>query len=164
MPIASSDIKYRLSGGSGNTDPDLSLGGVKSSTDTPADIFDDVISAESSTGDTEYRCIYIHNAHATLTLQNSVVWLQANTASADTTIDIGLGSAGINGTEQTVANESTAPTSVTFSAPSSFGAALAIGNLPPSQHKAVWMRRTVNASASASTDTFTLRVQGDTLA
>jgi hypothetical protein len=164
VPIVSGDIKYRLSGGAGNADPDLSLGGVKSSTDMPADLFDDVSSAESSAGDTEYRCVYIHNNHGTLSLQTAVIWIQANTASTATQIAIGVGTAAINGTEQTVANESTAPTSVTFSEPTTFGAGLALGTLPAGQHKAVWVRRIVDAAAGASNDTFTLRVQGDTAA
>src|SRR5687767_6913992 len=137
MPIVSGDIKYRLSGGSSNSDPDASLGGVISSTDMPADIFDDVSSAESTAGDTEYRCIYIKNNHGSLTLTTPVIWIQANTASADTTIEIGVGSAAVNGTEQTVGNESTAPGSVTFSTPTTFGAGLSLGNLPAGQHKAV---------------------------
>ena len=52
-------------------------------------------------------------------MQNSVIWIASNTPSADTTIEIALGSSAINGTEQTIANENTAPTGVTFSAPSS---------------------------------------------
>ena len=52
-------------------------------------------------------------------MQNSVIWIASNTPSADTTIEIALGSSAVNGTEQTIANESTAPTGVTFSAPSS---------------------------------------------
>ena len=168
MAIISTDIVYRLSGGSGNTDPNASLGGVKSSTAIGAglhNLFDVVSSAESSAGDTEYRCFYVHNAHATLTMQNSVIWIQSNTTSADTTIEIGLGSSAVNGTEQTVANESTAPTGVTFSAPSNQGAALSIGDIPPGEHKAVWVKRIVNASASAyNNDSATIRVQCDTSA
>ena len=99
--------------------------------------------------DTEYRCFYVHNAHATLTMQNSVIWIQSNTTSADTTIEIGLGSSAVDGTEQTVANESTAPTGVTFSAPANQGAALSIGNVLPGEHKAVWVKRIVNVASSA---------------
>lgn len=161
MAIVSSDIKYRLSGGSSNTDPAASLGGVKSSTDA-SNYFDDVSSAEASSGDTEYRCIYVHNNHGTLTLQGAKIWIQTQTPSADTDVAIGLGSSAVNGTEQTVANESTAPTSVTFSQPSSFAGGLSIGDIPAGQHKAVWVRRTVNAAAAAASDSFTLRVQGDT--
>lgn len=164
MPIISTDIQYRLSGGAANSDQNAALGGAKSSNSATTAIFDDVSSAESSAGDTEYRCVYVHNNHGSLTLQSAVIWVQTNTPSADTTVDIGLGTSAINGTEQTVANENTAPTSVTFSAPSSFGAGLSIGNIPAGQHKAVWVRRTVTAGAAAAADSFTLRVQGDTAA
>src|SRR5574343_401176 len=153
MPIISTDIIYRLSGGSGNTDPNASLGGVKSSTAIGAglhNLFDVVSSAESSAGDTEYRCFYVHNAHATLTMQNSVIWIQSNTTSTDTTIEIALGSSAVNGTEQTVADESTAPTGVTFSQPSNKAGGIVLGDIPPGQHRAVWLRRTVAAGAAAS--------------
>lgn len=162
MPIVSTDIKYRLSGGASNTDPAAALGGAKSSTDAASTIFDDVSSAEATAGDIEYRCIYVHNNHGTLTLQGAKVWIQTQTPRADTDVAIGLGSSAVNGTEQTVANEGTAPTSVTFSAPSSFAGGLTIGDIPAGQHKAVWVRRTVNAGAAAASDSFALRVQGDT--
>lgn len=169
MPIASTDIKYRLSGGASNTDPNASLGGAKSSTEitdaTLHNLFDIIGSAESSAGDTEYRCFYVHNAHATLTLQSAKVWIQTNTPSTDTSAEIGLGSSAVNGTEQTVANESTAPTGVTFSAPASEGAALTIGDIPAGQHKAIWVKRIVNASAAAYTsDSVVIRCKGDTAA
>lgn len=101
MAIVSTDIQYRLSGGAANSDPALSLGGVKSST-AASNYFDDVSSAEASAGDTEYRCVYVHNAHATLTLIGAKVFIQTNTPSGDTDVAIGLGSSAINGTEQTV--------------------------------------------------------------
>jgi len=168
MPIISTDIKYRLSGGASNTDPNASIGGIKSSTEVGAglhNLFDIVGSAETTAGDTEYRCIYVHNAHATLALQNAVIWVQTNTPASDTTVDIGLGTSAVNGTEQTVANESTAPSGVTFSAPATEGAALSIGNIPAGQHKAVWVRRTISAAAAANNlDNVVLRVKGDTAA
>ena len=161
MAIVSTDIQYRLSGGASNSDPALSLGGVKSST-AASNYFDDVSSAEASAGDTEYRCVYVHNNHGTLSLIGAKVFIQTNTPSSDTDVAIGLGSSAINGTEQTVADESTAPTGVSFSAPTTFAGGLAIGDLAAGAHKAVWVRRTVNAGAAAYADSFTLRVQGDT--
>jgi hypothetical protein len=165
MPIVNTDIKYRLSGGAANATASLSLGGAKSSTEVSTDLFDDISSGEASAGDTEYRCIYVHNNHGSLTMEATKVWIQANTPSADTTIAIGLGTAAINATEQTVADESTAPSGVSFSSPSTEGTALSIGNIPFGQHKAVWIRRVVNAAAAAYTnDTFTLRTKCDTAA
>jgi hypothetical protein len=162
MPIISSEIVYRLSGGAANASAAASLGGAKSSNVAPAGIFDDVSSAESAAGDTEYRCIYVHNDDPSLTLQNAVIWIQANTTG--NRISIGAGSSAINGTEQTVADESTAPTGVTFSQPTTKGAGIALGNIPAGQHKAVWLRRVVAAASAASNDSFTLRVEGDTAA
>ena len=161
MAIVSTDIQYRLSGGASNAVTASSLGGVKSSV-AASNYFDDVSSAEASAGDTEYRCVYVHNNHGTLSLIGAKVFIQTNTPSSDTDVAIGLGSSAINGTEQTVANESTAPTGVSFSAPTTFAGGLAIGDLAAGAHKAVWVRRTVNAGAAAYADSFTLRVQGDT--
>jgi hypothetical protein len=125
-----------------------------------------VSGAESAAGDINYRCIYVVNAHGTLTLNNAKVWITSNTTSADTTIDIALGGEGLNGTAETVANEATAPAGETFSAAASEGAALSLGNIPAGQQYPIWIRRTVNAGAAASLDAaapaFTIRVKGDT--
>lgn len=166
MPITASDIQFRLSGGASNTDGNASLGGAKSSTQVPGArnaFFDRVNSVESSSGDTEYRCLYVHNNHATLTLYAATVWISSNTPSTNTTIDIGVGTSSVNGTEQTVANENTAPTGVTFSAPSSYGTGLLLGDIPAGRHRAIWIRRTVTAGAAAyNNDGATIAVQGDT--
>ena len=128
-------------------------------------MWDVVSSAESSAGDTEYRCIYVKNTHASLTLQSAKVWIQTQTPSSDTSVEIALGSSAVNGTEQTVANEGTAPTSVTFSTAAGEGNALSIGNIPNGQHKAIWIKRIVSAAASAANDdSYVLSYAGDTSA
>lgn len=162
MAIASTDIQYRLSGGAGNASPAASLGGAKSTTAAGTSIFDDVSSAEAVAGDTEYRCVYVHNAHASLTLVGAVAWVPTNTPSASTTVDVGVGTSAVNGTEQTVADENTAPSSVTFAAAATQGAGIALGDIPAGQSRAVWLRRTITAGAGAVNDSFTLRVTGDT--
>ena len=164
MAITSTDIKYRLSGGSANTDPALSLGGAKSSTDAPSGLLDTVTSGEAASGDTEYRAFYVHNAHATLTLEAAKLWIQANTPSADTTLEVGLGTSAVNATEQTIANEGVAPSGVTFVAAADEAGAISLGDIPAGQHRAVWLKRIVSAAAAASNDTANLRVKGDTAA
>ena len=140
MPIVASDILFKQSGAS-------NLGGAISASDVSASLhglFDAVTGSESSSGDIEYRCIYVKNSHATLTLFNAVAFIQSNTPSASTSCDIGLGSAAIGAEEQTVVNENSAPAGVSFSAPSSYSSGLAIGDLAPGQHKAIWIQRTVD--------------------
>lgn len=169
MPIVAGDIDYHLSGGAANSDPAASLGGAISSTQivdaTLHNLFDVVSSAEASAGDTEYRCMYVKNAHGSLTLQNAVVWIQTQTPSGDTSVEIALAGEGVNGTAETVADESTAPVGETFSAPATEGAGLAIGDIPAGQHQAIWVKRIVSAAASAySNDSVVIRVKGDTAA
>ncbi len=161
MPIISTDIKQRLSGGAANAVADASIGGAKSSNDAPAGLFDTVSGAESAAGDTEYRCIYVHNNHGSLTLVGAKIWIDSNPSAQ---INIGLGVAAVNATETAIANESTAPASVSFTAAANEGAALTIGDIPAGQHKAIWLRRTVAAAAPAAAVTYSLTVKGDTAA
>lgn len=167
MSIITGDFVTRLSGGAANSVGNAALGGAKSSTamsGTTDALFDAVSAAEAAAGSVEYRCVYLHNANGVDTMTNAVVYVSANTPLAGTTLDIGVGTAAVNGTEQTIANETTAPTSVTFSAPSTAGTGLALGTLPPGQHKAIWLRRTVTAgSASSASDTWTLGYQCETV-
>jgi len=121
---------------------------------------------EASTGDAEYRCIYIHNNHGTLTLLGPVVWVSSPTTSVDDEVDIAVGNSAVNGTETAILNESTAPSpTLTFSRPSTKGTGLALSDIPAGQHRALWVRRTVNANASAvNSNAYTLRVEGETAA
>ena len=92
MPIISTDIKYRVSGGSSNTLQAASIGGaISSTTDASSAIFDDVTSGKAAAGDTEFRCLYVKKTHATLTALGVRLWVLANTPSPDTDVSIGLG-------------------------------------------------------------------------
>ena len=79
MPITSSNIGEYFSGGAGNTLATASLGGAISTTEvtdnTTHNVWDQVSSAESAAGDTEYRCIYVKNEHGSLTWQNAAVYV-----------------------------------------------------------------------------------------
>lgn len=166
MPIISTDIQYRLSGGASNSSGDAALGGIISSNAVSTSVnslFDAKSSAEAAAGRTEYRCFYVRNGHGSLTALGTKLWINANTPGADTTFEVGLGTSAISGTEQTVANETTAPSGVTFSAAASEGAALSIGDLAPGETKAIWVKLIVSAAAAGPvTETFTFRTKCDT--
>lgn len=155
-------IKYYLSGGSGNTDPAASLGGVRSTTEvTGSTLWDKVSSSEASVGDIEYRCVYARNTGADTAL-DAKVFILANTPSLDTTIEIALDGAGKNGTAETETDEGTAPTGESFSAPTDYAGGLALGSLAQNDEYAIWICRTVTAGAvNTPSDTFTLRVGYD---
>ena len=62
MVISSSDISTTLSGGSSNTNPDLSLGGPASSYPITGNrLFNDISDTSATNGITDYRCFYFNN-------------------------------------------------------------------------------------------------------
>lgn len=168
MPIVSGDIQVRYSGGAGNSNPAASLGGAISSTAiadaTVGNLFPEINEDQTASGITIYRCFYFRNAHGTLEWKNVKQWIHANTPSPDTTIAIAFGSSGINGTEQTIADQVTAPTGVTFGSPSDKATGQTVGNVPAGHHFAVWVRLTVDPGASAYDDSATIRAGGGTAA
>lgn len=74
-------VKFYLSGGASNSNPNLSLGGVMSSVEidfsNPQDnLFDDVLSDDALNGYIDYRCFYIMNVTTgvdSVTVHNLVV-------------------------------------------------------------------------------------------
>ena len=173
MPLASTDIEYRLSGGASNSDVNASLGGIISSTEITSgslhNLFDVVSSSEASAGDTEYRGIYIINNHAgspIITAENVALFIQTLSPSADSTLAIALATEGINSTMATIANESTAPASSplpTFVDSAASPNALSLPDLNPGEYIGIWLRRTITAGATAYTnDGPTLRCSFDT--
>lgn len=170
MPINSANLKYYLSGGSGNTNPNLSLGGARSTTEIGGSInnlFDDVTSTEATDGMTDYRCFYFRNEDSDADgLITPKTWITSNTPSSTTTASIGLDPAGKNATATTIANENTAPAGVTFSTPTTKATGLSLPSGPYAQNDyvAIWVKRVVDAgTASAVSDPVTLRVEGDTI-
>lgn len=174
MAITASDIKirYSVSAAAGNTTVGAgatSLGDQISTTDLSSGsvdaLFDAVTGTEADVGDVEYRCVFVLNNHATLTLTDAYITVQSDLAGGAATA-IALDNIAISAKGSASAQAATIPDEAT--APSGVGAfgtgPLTIGNLAPGECKAVWIRRTVPAATSASaSDGSTLRVGGDTL-
>lgn len=180
MAITASDIKWRLAttaGSAGNSqaqaDPNASLGKYVSTTDvvtaTLHNLFDVITGDENAASDVEYRCLFVLNDHATLTWENVVVWLSAEVSGgAVAAIGVDTTAASAKGASSaqalTIANESTAPAGVSFSAPTTKGAGVSIGSLAPGQVRAIWVRRTAANTVAVDNDGVTLRREGDTAA
>lgn len=178
MAITASDILYKfsVSAAAGDTTAGTaagSLGDQISTTQVPDAtlhaLFDVITGPENAASEAEYRCIFVHNNHATLTWENVVVWLSAETAggaaaaiSVDTTGVTAKGSASAQA--KTVADENTAPASQTFSSPTSKATGLSIGNIPAGSVQAIWIRRTAANTAAVNADGVTIRCEGDTAA
>lgn len=181
MAILTTDLLFKLSvktGAAGNSvagTPDGSLGKYISTTEitdaTLNNLFDDVTAQENADSDVEYRCIFIHNAHPTITLTDAVVWLAAEVAggcavaiAVDNIAASPIGQAGAQAAE--IADESTSPGAGAgaFSSPTTKATGLTLGDIPAGYCRAIWIRRTAANTQAMNNDGVTIRVEGDTTA
>lgn len=122
---------------------------------------------ENSSSAVKYRCIFVQNNHATLTAQNAVVYISAETPSGTATALAVDNVAVSNKTSSSaqadqIANETTAPTAVgSWSSPTTSGTGLALGNIGPDQVKAFWVRETA-ANTGPVSDGATISIGFDT--
>lgn len=154
MAIKTTDLQFVLSGGSTNTDPDLSLGGIASQLTTPANIFvdnflhncfDEVTISEASSGEYEFRHFYIKNNKDTDVLNVKIILISNTQKSTYSTIKIARGTAPINIAEQTIVNENTSPVGISESdwkTPTETNP-IVIGTIPSGQYASMWFRRQV---------------------
>lgn len=165
MPIADTDIKTYLSGGSGNSNPNASLGGARSNTAWTGgvlhDLFDKITGEENANSDVEYRCIYVRNEHATLTAELVGVFINSQVAGG-ASLSIAIADEAVNATAETIVDENTAPSGPTFSAPTTAGTALQIGDLAPNAFRAIWLRRTAANTGALDDDGAELGIRFDT--
>lgn len=182
MAIVANDIKIKLStksGSAGNSlsqaDVNASLGKYISTTElvtaTGNNLFDNVSGAENAASTVDYRCIFIHNSHATLSLENAAIYVSSQVSGGAVlaiAIDNVVASAvgGSSAQAFVATNELTDPSASTggFSAPTTSGAALSLGTIAAGFCRAVWVRRTAANTGAVDADGGTLVVFGDTAA
>lgn len=122
-------------------------------------LFDDVSKVDALNGAQDYRCIYLHNTHATEALLQVAIYgfgAGGNPAVAGDKFWVGADPAGAGngsstGVATTIANELAVPTGVTFSSPI-LAAPLVLGAIQPKEARAIWLRRDVPALLFATTE------------
>ena len=180
MAIVAGDILFKLSlktGAAGNSaaqpDKNESLGKYISTTqitdNSLNNLFDDITGDENAASDVEYRCIFVHNNHATLAFENVVAWLSAEVAggaSITIAIDDEVASPIAQAAKQAdeIANESTAPGAGVgaFSGPTSKATGLSVGTIAAGYCRAIWVKRTAANTVAVDNDGVTISVAGDT--
>jgi len=181
MAITATDIHYRGSTTSGSAGNSVAPGAAGTSlgkyivnadiTDASLNnLFDDVTGDQNAASQIDYQCMFVYNAHATLTLlAPCVAWLSAEVAGGvscaiwpDSTASLAVGSASVQAL--TIASKTTAPAASSFSAPTTKGTGLTVGAVPATFVKGIWVRRTAANTAAVDSDGVTIRVEGDTAA
>jgi len=169
MAIVEADLNYRLSGGVPNTDPNDSIGGSMSTaaggiilTNTDNNDMNDITSDEAAAGITIYHGYFYENTNVTLTWTTPVFWIESQTSSGDTTVNIAVALEAKNLPIELLANEETSPAGVTFTAPANKAAGIAIGSLDPTENRGTWVEYIVNGGAVTVLDQYTIKAEGDT--
>lgn len=124
-------------------------------------LWDDVTKAEAINGDYEYRCLYLYNRFSD-TIYDARIWVDSQPSGNDE-LDLGLDPAGIGdgtstGIAQTISDEDTEPSDVSWSRPSGYSNGIVIGDLGSGQTQAVWVRRYVPAGTTTVDLTDLLRI------
>lgn len=114
----------------------------------PSGLFPDVTAAQSFAGQTLYRVFYVKNAHGTGSIYACKPWFAAQPVNANAHLAIGVYSAK-NVAAATPANDATAPSNVTFSAPAQ--GTLDMGQLDPGEYRAVHIRRIIDSGTLTAT-------------
>lgn len=173
MAIEATDIKtfYSvLAGSAGNSqaqaNPNNSLGKYIATSEWAGgvlhDLFPVVNGRQNAAEVVKYRCIFVKNAHATLTTEDLRVHLsEAIAGGAD--FAIGLDPAGNVAHDASaaqaaeIANENAAPAGVSFSEPADDDNGLVIGALAPNECRAIWIRQSATDSEPLDLDGVTLQ-------
>jgi hypothetical protein len=151
------------SGGSGNTDPALAIGGARGGT-YPGGLnalFGPIPGTVAQAGGVFYRVIYVRNTHTISTAAACKAFIEQQLAHAGMHIAVAVPAEGVNTTVPALASGTTAPSGVTWATTTDPAAGAAFGDLGPGQYRGLYVRLTIDASTTAVTeDDFILAVEG----
>jgi hypothetical protein len=147
-------LDFYLTGGPGNTVNGASLGGAPGAGNDVTQVFDDVAGIEGRDGMHDHRCVVAHNPNPVSVATGTAVWLSATPyrlasdgitrSPGVTTVEVAVATEGVGVPPATIPNEAATPSDITsWSTPTTGGAALVVGNLPPDGWRAFWIRWTV---------------------
>lgn len=179
MAVAFADLKFRFtvtSGSAGNTvaggGAGTSLGKYISTTDITDNVannlFTDETGDQNAASQVDYQAIAIWNNHGSLTAKSVVVYMSSEVASGtsfaiavDSTAASAVG--GASAQALTIASVTTAPAGpLTFTSPTTKGAAVAVGDIPAGQVRMIWIRRTAANTGAVDADGATFTIAFDT--
>ena len=119
-------------------------------------VLHDVAASIAVGASTDYTLLALVNDHASLTLSSAVVYLAVGANGV--ALAIAKASNGVVGKHDPL--ESAAASSLTYSSPTTVGAAISLGSIGPGQAVGVWLRRTASGATVAAPEINQLIVFG----
>jgi hypothetical protein len=179
MSVVVDEIDYRFSipgTTAGNRDPQTnpadSRGGYASTTvwlgGVLHDLFGPITGDQNAAMAVDYRCLFVCNKNSSLAWTSVKFWI-THQATGGAEVAVGVDptpATPLNhaGTQAVViATVSTPPSGVVFSAPADKASGLDLGDLGAGFCRAVWVRRAAQDNAAVTTDSCSVRVEGETV-
>ena len=170
MPVQSSLVRFQLSGGVANENPNLSLGSdISVATNRNIvsnflhNLFDEVTNAESVTGEYEVRHFYYRNG-ADFKVKNAKLIVLADQTSIWSKLEFAKGTANNGNVEQSVPDENTLPVGISDSnwkIPNTLNP-LVLGDVEAGSTASIWVRRKVEVGALiVKNEKVTIRIIAD---
>lgn len=104
-------------------------------------LFDKTNKTQATSGIVKFRCVYVKNIHTSDPIRNPILTIPQNTISPNDEMSIGWDPAGLSSNAQTITDQHTYPSNVTFiPAPDRTNGAILGQNIPPGKTKPFWLR------------------------
>jgi hypothetical protein len=144
-PLSDASFLNYLSGGTGNTDPALSIGGARGGTYAGGlnDLLGPIIGSVAQAGGTFYRVVYVRNTHTTATLASAKLFIEQQFSHVGLELAVAVPAEAANVTVPALASGTTAPSGVTWTTATTAGAGLDFGSLAPLAYRGIYVRVTV---------------------
>jgi hypothetical protein len=141
-PISDASILTFLSGGVGNIDPALSIGGARGGTLPPDlnNLFGPILGTLAQAGGDLYRVVYVRNTHTINTLTGIKPFIEVPYDHPGMHLSYAIPAEGVNTAVPALASGTTAPSGVTWASNTDPAAGLDFGDLGPSQYRGLYLR------------------------
>ena len=128
-------------------------------------LFDKTSSTQATSGIVKFRCLYVKNKHTNDPIRNPILIIPQNTISPNDEMSIGWDPAGLTSNAQTITDQHTYPSNVTFiPAPDRANGCILGQNIPPGKTKPFWLRLVSRFGAAPMlTNAMVLRLLCDNL-
>lgn len=144
--ILADELKLYLSGGSSNSDLNLSIGGARSSVEVLENLFNSVLNSHIVNDYEDYRCIYFYNSSSTESIINLRILTALDETGDDSDLFLSVAKEGKNIQVDSLPTSSTSPNGQVFMPCVNDSTALSLGDLEPNEFIGVWLKRTVKAN------------------
>lgn len=153
-PITDASFLYYYSGGTGNTDPALSIGGARGGT-LPGSLdalFGPIIGSVAQAGGVFYRVVYVRNTHTISTAAAMKLFLEQEYASSGLHLAVAVPTQARNVDVPALASGTTAPTGVTWTSTIDPASGGDMGDLGPGDVRGIYLRLTVDPGTTKTVE------------